>query len=597
MPEQPAESPRFTRDLLIAAMLFTLAFVVFLWAPIHNVTDSAYSMLASESLVKHHTFTLDPYSLPRNEPKHWVDYVSDGNLYTIELANGHLYYFFPPGNLVLSAPFVAVLNAFGLSAANSDGTYNPEGEQKIESILAALLMAALTVIFFYTSRLVLPLTWSLVLAVGGAFGTQIFSTASRVLWTDTWGTLLLGIALFLILRRELNQGKLNGVILATLLAWSYFARPTYSVHIVAITIYILLYQRKCFLKYAVTGTCWLLLFFLYSWHNFHKLLPSYYSASRLYFGVFWTSLAANTVSPGRGLLVFVPSLFFVGYLLARYRRELAYPRIVLLGLLVIVFHLAVMSCFGHWWGGYSFGPRFSTGLVPWFVVLAILGVQARKIWLEKYSGVVRSVGKKLELSAGAALLFVSIAINTLGAVDRKTDLWNIRPRNIDQFPERTWDWRQPQFLAGFLPPPLPHDFPVSDSMIEIRKSDAEKFLWYGWSPSESEFRWTEENQAAIIFDLNDLSYSQLRIEMMPFLVAGKLTRQRVIVTLNGQGIGTLELKEAAPLESSLSLPANVLRRNNILKFDLPDADSPRAMGLSADQRQLGVAVKWLKLER
>ena len=191
-------------------MLFALALAVFLRAPIHDVTDSAYSMLASESLLKHHTFTLDQYSLPRNEPKHYVDYVSNGRLYTIELANDHLYYFFPPGNLVLSAPFVAVFNAFGISAANPDGTYNPEGEEKIEYVLAALLMAGLTVIFFYTSRLILPLTWSIVIALGGAFGTQIFSTASRVLWTDTWGTFLLGIALWMILRRETRKGGLNG---------------------------------------------------------------------------------------------------------------------------------------------------------------------------------------------------------------------------------------------------------------------------------------------------------------------------------------------------------------------------------------------------
>jgi len=48
-------------------------------------------------------------------------------------------------------------------------------------------MAGLAVIFFYTSRLVLPLTWSIVIALGGALGTQIFSTASRVLWTIRGG--------------------------------------------------------------------------------------------------------------------------------------------------------------------------------------------------------------------------------------------------------------------------------------------------------------------------------------------------------------------------------------------------------------------------
>jgi hypothetical protein len=248
--ERAGNIPRRGRHGVIAAALFVVALGIFLRAPIHDVTDSAYSMLASESLLRHHTFTLDQYSLPRNEPKHWVDYVSNGQLYTIELSDGHLYYFFPPGNLVLSAPFVAVFNSFGVSAANEDGSYNPEGEATIEYILAALLMAGLTVVFFYTSRLLLPLSWSIVIALGGAFGTQIFSTASRVLWTDTWGTFLLGLALWMILRRETRQGGLNGVMLATLMAWLYFVRPTFSVHIIAITVYVLMCQRKYFVRYA-----------------------------------------------------------------------------------------------------------------------------------------------------------------------------------------------------------------------------------------------------------------------------------------------------------------------------------------------------------
>jgi hypothetical protein len=75
--------------------------------------------------------------MPRFAPKHWVDYVSNGQLYTIELANGHLYYFFP-GNLVFRA-FVAVFNAFGISAANPDGT-TIRRATTIEYVLAALLM-------------------------------------------------------------------------------------------------------------------------------------------------------------------------------------------------------------------------------------------------------------------------------------------------------------------------------------------------------------------------------------------------------------------------------------------------------------------------
>lgn len=580
-------------DLVWAAILFALALSVFLRAPIHDVTDSAYSMLASESLLRHHTFKLDQYSLPRNEPKHYVDYVSNGKLYTIELVNDHLYYFFPPGNLVLSAPFVAIFNAFGVSAANEDGTYNPEGETTIEYVLAALLMAGLTVIFFCTSRLVLPLTWSIVIALGGALGTQIFSTASRVLWTDTWGTFLLGIALWMILRRETGKGQLNGVVLATLLAWLYFVRPTFSVHIVVITIYVLFCQRQYFVRYALTGALWLGLFCWYSWHNFQHLLPSYYRASRLYFGVFWTALAANIVSPGRGLLVYVPVLFFVGYLLVRYREQLLYKRIVAMALSVTVVHLAVMSCFGHWWGGYSYGPRFSTGLVPWFVVLAILAVQARKIWLEKHGTGTSLMARKTELFAGALLLLASIAINAAGAADHNTAVWNVRPQNIDLHPERNWDWRQPQFLAGWLHPPFPEVVPPLPEQIDVTRPESDPFFWYGWSPAEPQFRWTEGHDAALVFALARPRDTQLTMRVVGFVVPGQ-PRQRVTVTLNTTVVAKFEIADDRTREYTIQLPANVIREQNVLTFNLPDAASPESLGLGKDSRKLGLAMYWLK---
>lgn len=585
--------PKPGRDSLVAALLFAFALAVFLLAPIHDVTDSAYSMLASESLLKHRSFTLDQYALPRYEPKHYVDYVSNGKLYTIELANDHLYYFFPPGNLVLSAPFVAICNAFGVSAANADGTYNPEGEQQIESVLAALLMAGLTVIFFYTSRLILPLKWSIVIALGGAFGTQIFSTASRVLWTDTWGTFLLGLVLWLILRRELRRGELNAVLLGTLLAWLYFVRPTFSVHIVAITIYMLLCQRKYFARYALTGAVWLALFCLYSWHNFRHLLPSYYRAGRLYFGVFWTALAANVVSPGRGLLIYVPVLFFVGYLLARYRRRLAHARIVVLALAVTVVHLAVMSCFGHWWGGYSYGPRFSTGLAPWFVVLAILGVQARRIALAKDAQDFSRLGKGLELSVGALLLSVSVAINAFGAADRNTAYWNVRPQNIDLHPERNWDWRQPQFLAGVLHPPFPDAVPLLPEQIDVTKPESDPFFWYGWSAAEPQFRWTDGHEATLVFAIKNPRDTLLTLKAGGFVVPGRPT-QRVSVALNGQVLKDFTITDELAREYTFELPAGLLKEKNVLTFTLLDAQSPQSLGLSKDPRELGLALYWLK---
>jgi hypothetical protein len=111
-------------NLITGALIFVFASLVFLNSPVHQVTDSNYSMLVSESLLYHGSFMLDQYAIPRLNPVPQSGYVTNGNIYQLELVNNHIYYAFPPGSSVLSAPCVAIMNVFGMSAVNLDGTYS-----------------------------------------------------------------------------------------------------------------------------------------------------------------------------------------------------------------------------------------------------------------------------------------------------------------------------------------------------------------------------------------------------------------------------------------------------------------------------------------
>lgn len=579
---------------LLPALIFAVALSIFLLSPVHQVTDSGYSMLLSESLLHHGSFELDHYAIPRGEPKWFRYYFRNGDIYQLEVVNGHLYHNFPPGSSILSIPFVAVMNAMGISAANADGTYNPEREARIEKIIAAILMAALVCLFFFLARLVLPATWALLIAFGGGLGTQVWSTASRSMWTDTWGSLLLGIVLLMLLGAATGRLRMKPVLLATLLSWMYIVRPTFAVHIIGITIYIVLYYRAQFLRYALTGAVWLGVFMIWSWHFFGHLLPSYYRASRLQFDFFGTALAANLISPARGLVIYVPVVLFIGYLLARYRHYIAYPQLAILSLAVIAAHILVVSCLIHWWGGHSFGARFSTGLVPWFVVLAILGLQARSRARE--SPVVASWAGRLELGAGAALLLVSIIINGLGATSQDTWRWNTRPVNVDDHPERNWDWRQPQFLAGFVNPPRPERIGVAGSnRIDFATPESAAYLWYGWSPAERASRWTEGNEATLVFRVDAVQELLFTMKLHAFVIPNQHPQQRVSVTLNGSVVENLWFKASGPHEVSFTLPANrLLLPQNTMQFSLPDAASPKFLKLGEDTRQLGIAVHWIQ---
>ena len=439
------------KDLIGGLLVFLTTFVIFLVSPVRTVFDSKYSMLFSQQLLRHGSFSLDRQTFPELQGRDPGEVLIQGKNLTYHLVSvgGRIYSYFPSGSSVLSIPYVAFMNAIGISAVDQTGTYNPRAEVKMEVGLAALLMAGLAVMVFRTSRLVLPYDWSLLIAIATAFGTQVWSLASRALWMQTWGIFILAFVVWLLLKAEIKQLRYRPVLLATCLSWLYFVRPTFSVSIVAIALFIFLYHRSVFLPFVLTGAFWLAAFIAYSQYHFGRSLPLYYQASRLKFESLGEVLAGNVISPSRGLLIYVPVLVFIFYLLWRYRSSLVMPGLVVLGVSVIVVHLIVISSPLPPFGGHCYGPRLSTDLVPWFALLAMLAVKTRLQWREKCPEKDSAFRWRAEWALGTFLLVSSIALNGIGAMSRDAWQWNNLPVNVDDKPERIWDWQHPQFLAPF----------------------------------------------------------------------------------------------------------------------------------------------------
>jgi hypothetical protein len=148
-------------------------------------------------------------------------------------------------------------------------------------------------------------------------------------------------------------------------------------------------------------------------------------------------------------IVFVPVLFFVAYLVKHYWPQLPHRPLAVLAIAVISVHQVVLTGDAKWWGGYTYGPRLSTDLVPWFVLLAIVGLKSlldEKAASDATSASLRN-RHRAALGIGALLLALSIAINGRGACSATTTDWNFQVE-VDQHPESVWNWRIPQFLAG-----------------------------------------------------------------------------------------------------------------------------------------------------
>jgi hypothetical protein len=584
-------------DLALGLIIFGLSFFIYYLSPVYAFSDSKYTLVLSESLVKHRSFTLDRLALTRLPRKDNGNYVSNGRDYQLEWVGERLYLYMPPGSSVLSAPYIASANAFGIYTINGDGSYNLANEIRLQLLLAALLMAVLAGIFYFTSRLLLPRFWSIIIAIGAAFGTQVWSTMSRGLWSDTWGVLLLGAVIWILLAAATNQVRLRPEILATVLAWTYFVRPTNAISITAIAVYIFVYHRREFLRFTIAGFAWMAIFVFYSWYHFGKVLPSYYRASRLTFEHFSEALAGNLISPARGLFVYVPVLLFIFFLLIRYRKQIVFLRLVGLSFAIIVIHWIVTSGFPHWWGGFSYGPRLMGSVVPWFVLLGVVGLSAMLKARAERDKTQPAFGIwRLQNAGGALLLLVSIFMNGVGPTMAATETWNERPTSIDLQKSRLWDWTYPQFLAGFLLPPLPDVFPPADVRVNFTRPSAEPYLWYGWGIDEERFRWADARKATVIFSVREITDARLHMKIAPLIIPKKVEQQTVHLRLNDHWLDTMTLKEPSSLEYSRLLPRELLKQNNVLTFEFPDARSPKSMGVNDDTRLLSMAVVWLEVQ-
>jgi hypothetical protein len=338
------------------------------------------------------------------------------------------------------------MNLFGVYPYDPDGEYNLAGEVKIQRMLAALLMAGYSLVVFRMALSLLSIGPAAAIAVGTAFGTQVWSTASRAMWAHTWFILLGGLVAYSLLKRETGHKSFGPIVFATLLSWMYFVRPTGTIPIVCVSVYLLAYHRREFVKYALTGGTWFACFVAYSRLTYSRSIPEYYLDSRINPLGLATALPGILISPSRGLFVYVPIAGFVLYLLIRYWRNVPCKPLAMLALTIVALQIVTVALWTWWWGGWSYGPRLLADSVPWLALIAVLGCAAR------VGGVKAAHFSRIEVAAAATLLILSIAINGRGASSWATARWNLDV-DIDSHPERAFDWSYPQFLAGIVAPP------------------------------------------------------------------------------------------------------------------------------------------------
>jgi hypothetical protein len=402
------------------ALLAAVALAVLTSRVRDTASDGRATLAISQTLVRHGTFELS--SLGR-------DAIQDYG-YRIDQVDGRFFSHFPLGTSLLAAPIVLVLDRLGADFRDY------EQERLGQVLLAALVALGNVSLLVRIARFFLGPGWSLAVAAAGWFGTAFASVQATALWSHNLATLLALFAIERTLAATRARSPAPFVALGLALFGAYLCRPTLSLLTPALLGYLALHQRRQALLAAAVVLGAVLVFVVVSQLTLGAPLPNYYLPQRLSGSHYLPALVGNLVSPGRGLLIFAP-IFLVPLLFARHTRSALgeHRGLVLVALVWPLAHILLVSRLQHWWGGYSYGPRLLTDILPGlFVLLCVALSDAAK---QRF---------RAARTALIALGALSFGINTLqGLYNPAVKRWNVEP-NIDQHPELLFDWRYPQFL-------------------------------------------------------------------------------------------------------------------------------------------------------
>jgi len=386
-----------------------------------HLLDSQYALLTSEALLRNGTWNIEPY-LPGTAERlaaPGLRHVERRRLWQLfPTADGRLVYLYPPGTPLFSAPLLALARPFGATVLNERGFYSRAAEWRLQILFAALL-AALTV--GVTHRLALRelgLGPATAVAAIAAFGSPLWSTASRFLWSHTWTTLWVALALLELLRWEDGERR-RPLTLGLLLSAAFWSRPTAALIIAPITLFVWQRHRPALSRLVAAGAVGALSYLAWSRLVWGHWLPPYATEVSTHHATqgahgYLGGVVGQLVSKNHGLFVFSPVLIAV--VLALLVRGLAAERraFAILSVTISVVYVLFYATRRSWWGPGTEGTRFLTDVTP---CLAWLGAHA---WARAAGSV--SAGR-LALARRVAIRFVvgllvaaSVAAHATGAI-------------------------------------------------------------------------------------------------------------------------------------------------------------------------------------
>jgi hypothetical protein len=292
----------------------------------------------------------------------------------------------------------------------------------MEKLAASTVAALAAAVVFLLLRHRVDGRMATLLTLVFAFSTNTWATSSQALWQHGLGELLLAGALLALT----SEPTLARVVLAGVcLGLSIPNRPPDAILAAALLGYGVVWAGRRVPALLAGTVLSAAPFLLYNWLSFRELGGGYsyvFKTSLGSIGAFFANallrgVAGLLVSPGRGLLVFSPVFVFLGAYL--FRKVALSGRDRLLALCIaggVVCQIALYAKI-NWSGGWYYGPRMLTDMLPLL------------IWL--LAPVVVSLGKTgrtffiAAAFAGVVVQFVGVFCYPRGGSDFRGDVWRL----------------------------------------------------------------------------------------------------------------------------------------------------------------------------
>jgi len=397
----------------------------------------------------------------------------------VEAPNGHLTSTYPIGTSIITFPIYFVLwmglrsveliqtlltgvpaNLFELTDKASHS--NIYSFQKI----AATIVASLSVVLFYLSlrlKFISPFVILLSTFIF-AFCTTTWMISSQGLWQHGPSNLVVLAIIFTLLKanRATDANPATHARRRTLLVLTGFLcgllpgiRPTSVIFsFVAVVYAVVIFRKEALylllgLPSLLMSACWNFYFFGFDLKYFlvggySRFAEGDRSFAEQYYILTWQQFKIGflglLVSPSRGLLIFSPiTLLALPGAVQLFRHRGKEDEKLILLMTGAAFILFIQYCFfSIWTGGWGYGPRYMTDLIPiigWLIAYCLDA--AFHQWHRFKAGMAILTASSLSLLIG-----VSLASQLVGAFSPDT-LWDSIPYSST---ERIWQWSDNQIV-------------------------------------------------------------------------------------------------------------------------------------------------------